>query len=248
MPLLLSLLFFLALRRVYPPCPVSHLVTPTSLTSLRRPLIISVSQFRPEKNHELQIIAFAKFVSSSYISRVRAQFAHVKSATRGSALPPTSPRAKTTTQSPRSSRTRSKISSSHTANSALPGLPSPADFDGRPKLVLIGGCRDASDEARVAKLREFAASLSVEHDVEFQINVDSRTLASYLGSALICVHTMWNEHFGISCVEAQASGCVLLAHNSGGPRQDIAVVQDGTPRSHVCSLRMLSLIVFHCYR
>jgi alpha-1,2-mannosyltransferase len=127
-------------------------------------------------------------------------------------------------------------------------LPSPADFDGRPKLVLIGGCRDASDEARVAKLREFAASLSVEHDVEFQINVDSRTLASYLGSALICVHTMWNEHFGISCVEAQASGCVLLAHNSGGPRQDIAVVQDGTPRSHVCSLRMLSLIVFHCYR
>ena len=131
---------------------------------------------------------------------------------------------------------RSKRLTGHSAaSSALPGLPSPLDFDGRPKLVLIGGCRDAADEARVAKLRELAASLNVENDVEFQINVDSRTLASYLGSALICVHTMWNEHFGISCVEAQASGCVLLAHNSGGPKQDIAVVQDGMCHARACS-------------
>ena len=32
---------------------------------------------------------------------------------------------------------------------------------------------------------------------------------------------MWNEHFGISVVEMQAAGLVVLAHNSGGPLSDI---------------------------
>ena len=35
------------------------------------------------------------------------------------------------------------------------------------------------------------------------------------------VHTMIDEHFGISVVEMLAGGLVVLAHNSAGPRDDI---------------------------
>lgn len=33
--------------------------------------------------------------------------------------------------------------------------------------------------------------------------------------ALIGLHTMWNEHFGISVVEGMAAGTIMVAHNSG---------------------------------
>jgi alpha-1,2-mannosyltransferase len=32
---------------------------------------------------------------------------------------------------------------------------------------------------------------------------------------------MWNEHFGIGIVEMMASGLIVVAHNSGGPKSDI---------------------------
>jgi len=32
---------------------------------------------------------------------------------------------------------------------------------------------------------------------------------------------MWNEHFGIGVVEMMAAGCLVVAHNSGGPKSDI---------------------------
>jgi alpha-1,2-mannosyltransferase len=32
---------------------------------------------------------------------------------------------------------------------------------------------------------------------------------------------MWNEHFGISNVEMMAAGLIVIAHNSGGPKEDI---------------------------
>ena len=35
----------------------------------------------------------------------------------------------------------------------------------------------------------------------------------------VYLHTYVNEAFGISIVEAIAAGCVLIVHNSGGPRE-----------------------------
>lgn len=32
---------------------------------------------------------------------------------------------------------------------------------------------------------------------------------------------MWNEHFGICIVEFLAAGLITVAHNSGGPKNDI---------------------------
>uniref|UniRef100_A0A914UP43 Glycosyl transferase family 1 domain-containing protein n=1 Tax=Plectus sambesii TaxID=2011161 RepID=A0A914UP43_9BILA len=38
---------------------------------------------------------------------------------------------------------------------------------------------------------------------------------------MIGVHTMWNEHFGISVVEGMAAGNIMIASDSGGPKMDI---------------------------
>ena len=64
-------------------------------------------------------------------------------------------------------------------------------------------------------------------------------LESYLRKASVGIHTMWNEHFGISVVEMMAAGLVVVAHNSGGPSMDIVTaVEDqptGTCGVHVCT-------------
>ena len=42
-----------------------------------------------------------------------------------------------------------------------------------------------------------------------------------MDAACIGLHSMWNEHFGISVVEMLAAGLVVVAHRSGGPKMDI---------------------------
>ena len=51
-----------------------------------------------------------------------------------------------------------------------------------------------------------------------------------MAESLIGLHTMWNEHFGISVVEMMSNGLITIGHNSGGPKSDIITVQsiDGT--------------------
>lgn len=65
------------------------------------------------------------------------------------------------------------------------------------KLVIIGGCRNEEDQKRVKDLRDLCCHLSVEDNVEFKINIPFQELKDEMGSALIGLHTMWNEHFGI---------------------------------------------------
>ncbi|KAF1743218.1 hypothetical protein MXB_2028 [Myxobolus squamalis] len=42
-----------------------------------------------------------------------------------------------------------------------------------------------------------------------------------MSDSLIGLHTMVQEHFGIGIVEMMASGLVVVAHESGGPKRDI---------------------------
>ena len=60
-------------------------------------------------------------------------------------------------------------------------------------------------------------------DVEFCINVPFPELKRWLSRAMIGVHTMWNEHFGIGVVEFMAAGVIPVAHNSAGPKEDIVI-------------------------
>ena len=51
--------------------------------------------------------------------------------------------------------------------------------------------------------------------------------------ATAAIHTMWNEHFGISLVECMAAGCLMVAHRSGGPLRDIVREWEGTQTGYL---------------
>lgn len=41
------------------------------------------------------------------------------------------------------------------------------------------------------------------------------------GKSKVAIHTMKEEHFGISIVEMMSSGLITIAHDSAGPKMDI---------------------------
>lgn len=95
------------------------------------------------------------------------------------------------------------------------------------KLVLVGGCRNPEDDARVMYLRNLAKSLQIDKYVRFELNITFQNLQNELKNAKVALHTMENEHFGIVLPECMAAGCVMVAHNSGGPKDDILVDWQG---------------------
>jgi len=127
---------------VYPPCDVAEFLTiPLDVRQSdgsRSHSIISISQFRPEKDHRLQLVAFEKFLASV-----------------------------------------------------------PAERQSEFNLLLVGGCRNKDDTARVEELRKFAVELKIAANVEFRLNVTFDELKNCLMEADVGLHTMWNEHFGI---------------------------------------------------
>jgi alpha-1,2-mannosyltransferase len=85
-------------------------------------------------------------------------------------------------------------------------------------MILIGSCRNDADYDRVKVLRELAFDkLKLpKSQVEFVINEKYSTLHKYMTKSLIWLHTMWNEHFGISVVEMMSNGLIAIGHNGGG--------------------------------
>lgn len=156
---------------VYPPCS-TDILAGLALGG-REPLILSVAQFRPEKDHALQLRAFKEMLG------------------------------------------------------LLSKESLPSEGSTLPRLLLIGGARDEGDRARVEALKELACKeLGLElgqgpGQVDFAVNLPLSELRSTLGRALIGLHSMWNEHFGIGVVEMMAAGVVTIAHDSGGPKADI---------------------------
>lgn len=151
---------------VYPPCDFTALSS-VSLGPRDSDVkqIISLAQFRPEKNHEMQLDA---------VARVRRQ-------------------------------TSRKF-----------------------RVLFVGGCRDAGDYERVERLRRMAADLGLDHGtVEFVVNAPFSDLRRALAASIAGLHSMKDEHFGISVVEYMAAGVVPIAHNSAGPRMDIVTADTG---------------------
>ncbi|KPI87107.1 putative alpha-1 2-mannosyltransferase [Leptomonas seymouri] len=144
--------------RLFPPCDTRGFAAASRPAAQRRHTIVSVGQFRPEKNHTLQLNSFSQ---------------------------------------------------------ALPRLPADA------KLVVIGGARNAEDEKRVAELRAVAQKLGIEGRVELRVNATVKEVHDELGSCVIGLHTMVEEHFGIVMLEYMAAGCIPLANRSGGVQLDI---------------------------
>lgn len=88
-------------------------------------------------------------------------------------------------------------------------------------LVLVGSTRNDEDRALVASLQTHASDLDIAENVSFVVNAPFSVLHKWLGDAQIGLHTMWNEHFGISIVEMMAAGLITVAHHSGGPLMDL---------------------------
>jgi alpha-1,2-mannosyltransferase len=134
-------------------------------------LVVSVAQFRPEKNHALQVEAIQVLLDKY------------------------------------------------------------PEHRGYISLVMIGGSRNAGDEARVAALHALIVQHQLQEHVTIATNIahaDVRAaidflvcplfttfgaqLMDYLGRAVAGLHTMRDEHFGIGVVEFLAAGyaCVHL--------------------------------------
>lgn len=68
-----------------------------------------------------------------------------------------------------------------------------------------------------------------QDNVEFAVNLAYSDLVRLFGRASIGLHTMVDEHFGITVVEFQAAGLVALVQASAGPLLDIVVPYEGRP-------------------
>lgn len=152
---------------LFPPCDTKDFTLGQKKRKAR--IIVSLGQFRPEKDHRLQIQALKALKAVEALKATRAG----------------------------------------------------GEARELPRLVMFGSCRDAGDEARVAELRSFAAASGVLGLVDFRLNEPFGAVKDGLAGALLGVHSMWNEHFGIAPVEMMAAGVILVAHNSGGPKVDI---------------------------
>lgn len=156
------------LHLVYPPCETDHLKNiPRTKYRPRKIRILSLAQFRPEKDHPLQL-------QSLYELR--------------------------------------EIYN---------------DFDNI-TLVLCGSCRNSEDSTRVADLKDLSKHLSLENNVEFKVNLTYQELLEEFEKAYLGIHTMMDEHFGISVVEQMAAGLIVVAHKSGGPLLDIIETSEGS--------------------
>lgn len=82
-------------------------------------------------------------------------------------------------------------------------------------LNLIGGLIP-SQQSYFHRLKKLCKRLRVEDRVRFYPNAPFEILRKILGMSKAFIHPIQNEHFGISTVEAMASGCIPICHNSGG--------------------------------
>lgn len=96
------------------------------------------------------------------------------------------------------------------------------------ELCIAGGCRNEEDEKRVETLKREAKEMGIKGgELRWELNIPYENLIEELSKALISIHTMHNEHFGISVVEAMAASTVILSNDSGGPRMDIVKDYEG---------------------
>lgn len=146
------------IKLLYPPCDIEKFKCVKGVERTRN--IVSLAQFRPEKNHELQIRAFAKLLKDH-------------------------PTLKST------------------------------------NLILAGGARDKNDRQRVDELKKLASDLSIGDRVDCEVDIRFERIQQLLCESRIGLHTMVDEHFGISVVEFMAAGLITVANNSGGPKTDI---------------------------
>ena len=89
------------------------------------------------------------------------------------------------------------------------------------ELHLIGGVRNSEDQKIFEELNICARQLGVEQYVKFLKNGTIEQILEEFSKAKIGIHTMIEEHFGITLIEMMAAGLIVVTHNSAGAKNDI---------------------------
>jgi glycosyltransferase involved in cell wall biosynthesis len=87
------------------------------------------------------------------------------------------------------------------------------------KFLIIGNLHYKDVYSRLLKLINH---LDVADNVILMTNVPKYQLRDILLQSKVYLHCAVKEHFGISIVEAIASGCLAVAHDSGGPQEIVS--------------------------
>jgi glycosyltransferase involved in cell wall biosynthesis len=83
------------------------------------------------------------------------------------------------------------------------------------EFVSVGGL----NEGEKSWFDKFSEDLPQNYTLK--TNLPNSQLIAMLRDSQVYVHLMEGEHFGIAPIEALASGCITLVHNSGGMREFI---------------------------
>jgi len=93
---------------------------------------------------------------------------------------------------------------------------------------LIIGPSDQASVSTINTIRGLAKKMKVQHRVQLLTNEPRSVLLEKLSDAKVLLHTQFYEAFGMSVVEAMASGCVPVVPDVGGPWLDILNHKQGT--------------------
>jgi glycosyltransferase involved in cell wall biosynthesis len=118
------------------------------------------------------------------------------------------------------------VIASYTPKRRLEQLPLIAQQTKAAKFIVIGKA-DEYSLSTIRELEENIHALHVEDKITLLKNAPFIELQKILANAKVYLHTMPFDHFGISVVEAMASGCVPVVHRSGGPWTDILDAKQG---------------------
>jgi alpha-1,2-mannosyltransferase len=119
------------------------------------------------------------------------------------------------------------VIASYTPKRHLEQIPLIAKHSKYARFLIMGKANEYS-ASTFAKLRRLMCKLHVKNRITLLQNAPNKEFVDSLSKAKVYLHTMPQDHFGISVVEAMASGCVPVVHKSGGPWIDILDQQQGT--------------------
>lgn len=98
------------------------------------------------------------------------------------------------------------------------------------RLLIVGGETDEPDPAKnpeIARLQKLANDLGVLSQVTFTGRRQRQVLRYYYAASDIFVSTPWYEPFGITPLEAMATGTVVVGSNVGGIKYTVVDGQTG---------------------
>ena len=81
-----------------------------------------------------------------------------------------------------------------------------------------------TDKAYFERCRSYVASHHLKN-VHLHPNLDYGEMVRLLNSSKYFLHTLVNEPFGITAVEAIAAGCIPIVHNSGGQKETVPLAE-----------------------